>query len=90
MQQQTHRTHFTGKVTGRMEILGLAVEYLGMKTPLRHRFVGRKKDLSGNFRGGTTAKTSGQGAALRTARRWFKREVGTQSCIWGLERLLWL
>ena len=35
-------------------------------------------------------KTGGLGAALRTARRCFKREVGTQSCIWGLERLLWL
>jgi hypothetical protein len=69
--------------------LGWAVEYIGMKTPLSHRFVWRKKELSGHFRGRTTAKTSRQGAALRTARRWFKREVGTQSCIWGLERLLW-
>jgi hypothetical protein len=41
---------------GRMEILGFAVEYLGMKTPLSHRFVGRKKDISGHFGGRTTAR----------------------------------
>jgi hypothetical protein len=42
---------------GRMEILRFAVEYIGMKTPLSHRFVGRKKDISGHFGGGTTACT---------------------------------
>jgi hypothetical protein len=40
---------FHREADGRMEILGFAVEYIGMETPLSHRFVDRRKDISGHF-----------------------------------------
>jgi len=40
---------------GRVEILRLAVEHIGIKTPLAYGFQRGKKDIVGHFQGGSTA-----------------------------------